>query len=58
MTVDRPNPWHADLPELDERGLRIVIGSLLDVLVYRDVTRADVRDAFELATREAPKSGF
>lgn len=50
MTVDRPNPWHADLPELDDDGRRVVLGSLLDTLTYRNVTRDDVREAYRMAT--------
>lgn len=48
--VDRPSPWWSELPSLDERGRQAVLWCVLDILSYRDVTRADVRDAFATAT--------
>jgi hypothetical protein len=49
--------WFADLPELDDRGRELVLRLLLDTLVYRDVTRDDVREAYATAHRiESPES--
>jgi hypothetical protein len=47
-------PWFADLPELDDRGRRWVLESVLDVLTYRDLTRDDIRDAYATAAEIAP----
>jgi hypothetical protein len=45
------SPWHADLPAIPDEWKLAVLTQLLDVLVYRDVTRDDVREAYEVAAR-------
>jgi hypothetical protein len=46
-----PSPWHAELPALNDWGRRAVLTGLLDILVYRDVTRDDVRELYEAAAK-------
>jgi hypothetical protein len=49
--------WFADLPELDDRSRQLVLRLLLDVLVYRDVTRDDMREAYAEAARVEVRYG-
>jgi hypothetical protein len=44
-------PWWADLPvtELDDRGREFVLAQILDMLVYRNVDRDDLREAIATA---------
>lgn len=55
--VVEDRPWYADLPELDDAGRRYVLAHLLGLLVLRDVTRDDVRQAYAEAAGASSRCG-
>lgn len=49
MSTPPHDHWAADLPLLDDDGVRMVLNILVQVLTYRPVTQDDVRQAYSMA---------